>query len=43
MLAHAAVARSQGALEELAQSVQKGFLSSLPVAPGFAQPSTMQR
>jgi len=34
---------SPGALEELAQSVQKGFLSSLPVAPGFAQPSTMQR
>merc|ERR1719329_1714653 len=29
---------SPGALEELAQSVQKGFLSGLPVAPGFAQP-----
>jgi len=29
---------SPGALEDLAQSVQKGFLSGLPVAPGFAQP-----
>jgi len=34
---------SPGALEELAQSVQKGFLSGLPVAPGFAQPASMQR
>jgi len=33
---------SPGALEDLAQSVQKGFLSGLPVAPGFAQPP-MQR
>lgn len=34
---------SPGALEDLAQSVQKGFLSGLPVAPGFAQPATMSR
>jgi len=27
---------SPGALEELAQSVQKGFLTGLPAAPGFA-------
>jgi hypothetical protein len=27
---------SPGALEELTQSVQKGFLTSLPAAPGFA-------
>merc|ERR1719488_312977 len=34
---------SPGALEDLAQSVQKGFLSGLPVAPGFAQPASMNR
>jgi len=35
---------SPGALEELAQSVQKGFLSGLPAAPGFAvAPSQMGR
>lgn len=27
---------SPGALEELTQAVQKGFLTSLPAAPGFA-------
>jgi len=35
---------SPGALEDLAQSVQKGFLSGLPAAPGFAvAPSQMGR
>jgi len=35
---------SPGALEELAQAVQKGFLSGLPAAPGFAvAPSQMGR
>lgn len=34
---------SPGALEDLAQAVQRGFLSSLPAAPGFSQPQTMQR
>jgi len=29
---------SPGALEDLTQSVQKGFLASLPVAPNFSQP-----
>ncbi|EOD24319.1 hypothetical protein EMIHUDRAFT_238667 [Emiliania huxleyi CCMP1516] len=28
---------SPGALEELTQSVQKGFMAGLPAAPGFAQ------
>jgi len=27
---------SPGALEDLAQAVQRGFLGSLPAAPGFA-------
>jgi len=29
---------SPGALEDLTQAVSKGFMSGLPVAPGFAQP-----
>jgi len=29
---------SPGALEDLASAVSKGFMSGLPVAPGFAQP-----
>merc|ERR1712060_756938 len=29
---------SPGALEDLAQAVQKGFMSGLPAAPGFAPP-----
>merc|ERR1711971_328870 len=31
---------SPGALEDLAQAVQKGFMSGLPAAPGFSQPMT---
>jgi len=31
---------SPGALEDLSQAVQKGFMTGLPAAPGFSQPMT---
>ena len=34
---------SPGALEDLAQAVQKGFMAGLPAAPGFAVPNEQMR